>query len=184
MEIILPHAVRPYLVILSIAVSAICARAQAPVNDNCANAIPITVNSSCLMGSYTNENATTENTSVAPAPGCRNYGGSDVWFTAVMPASGALRVEAETIGYSLPPSVSVYSGTCGSFTELICYQVDPDKTIFNPALAGQTLYIRVFSYNSPVGHPFTLCLFEPSIPSNDDCANAITTTGGYELLEQ
>ncbi|MFT6210519.1 MAG: hypothetical protein ACJATE_001140, partial [Bacteroidia bacterium] len=45
------------------------------------------------MQSFDNENQTTENTQPAPNPGCGFFQGGDVWFIAVVPASGAMRIE-------------------------------------------------------------------------------------------
>ena len=47
---------------------------------------------------------------------------NDVWYTVVVPASGTLTVETDTTtGTTMMDSVlSVFSGTCGSLTEVGC----------------------------------------------------------------
>jgi len=149
---------------------------QSPVNDNCSNAVPISVGASCVLSNHTSLNATSEPTSVAPNPTCVGYSGGDVWFTAVMPASGALRVETTAGGIN--PQVAVYSGTCGAFTQLFCMQLDNDRTYNNPALAGQTVYIRIYTYGTSAGGTFNICLWEPPVPVNDNCADALPLTVG------
>ncbi len=143
-----------------------------PVNNNCSDAIILDVSDSCVSQTYTNAYASGEPLSVAPNPGCGFYAGGDVWFTATMPLSGALRIEITQV------QVAVYHGTCGAFTEISCLQLDPNRTILRPDLGGETIFIRAFTFNNEDGGPFTICLWEPPIPPNDDCANAIQLTVG------
>lgn len=143
------------------------------VNDDCANAIMLTVRSECTLQRYSNENATSEGSTIAPDPTCGSFVGSDVWFKTTMPASGALRVEVDNPFGAVPPSFTLYSGDCGGFQEIACARNDHDKTINNPSIAGALVFIRVYSYFSAVGRPFELCVYEPDIPSNDQCENAI-----------
>lgn len=145
-----------------------------PANNDCANATPLTVGSSCTFANYTTAYATPESISVAPNPTCGAYSGADVWFTTVVPATGLLRIE-KTTNYA---QITIYSGTCGNFTEESCYLLNNSKTLILPSLAGQTIYIRAYSYNNDDGGDFTLCLFEPTLPVNDNCANAIALTIG------
>ncbi|MDZ7604228.1 MAG: hypothetical protein U5K79_01280 [Cyclobacteriaceae bacterium] len=43
----------------------------------------------------------------------------------------------------------------------------------SPELAGEMLYIRVFSLNGAQGTSFNFCVWEPVLPLNDDCESAI-----------
>ncbi|MFN8366285.1 MAG: HYR domain-containing protein [Candidatus Kapaibacterium sp.] len=147
-----------------------------PAHDLCANAIPLTVGSTCSMSSFTNAYALAEATSVSPNPTCGFYAGGDVWHTFVMPTSGKLRVE-RTNG-TANAQIAVYQGTCGSMSQLFCMQLDGDRTYYNPSLAGQTLYMRVYNYNNEEGGTYSVCVWEPPIPVNDNCANAIPVTVG------
>ena len=56
-----------------------------PDNDDPCDAQSINVNSTCQFETFTNIGAT--NTIGAPAPGCANYQGSDVWFSFTVPLS-------------------------------------------------------------------------------------------------
>ena len=61
-----------------------------PNDEPCtATALPVNVN--CVFQTSTNDGAT--DTPGVPAPGCANYQGYDVWFSAVVPANGAVDVE-------------------------------------------------------------------------------------------
>jgi hypothetical protein len=64
------------------------------------------------MQSFDNENQTTENTQPAPNPGCGFFQGGDVWFIAVVPASGAMRIERPK--GTLNTQYTLYSGTYGN----------------------------------------------------------------------
>jgi len=150
----------------------------AQTNDNCASAIALQVGSSCNSSVFENVSATAEPVSVAPDPSCGVYKGGDVWFTLEMPSSGALRIETSNLASATPHSIVMYTGTCGAFTEIRCIQLDKQKTIFDPSLAGQTLYIRMYNYNSTNGSSFELCVWEPPIPFNDNCQAAIELTPG------
>lgn len=145
-----------------------------PINNNCADAIMLPVGNTCSMDTFTNAYATGEATSVAPNPTCGFYQGSDVWFKFVMPASGIVRIE-KTTNYA---QTTIYSGSCGNFTQIACLQLNNEKTIVDTSLAGDTLYLRTYSYSSEDGGQFSICLWEPTLPVNNDCANAIALPVG------
>lgn len=149
--------------------------AQQPINDSCAYAIYIPVIDSCHFVNYFSTNATSE-TGVAPNPSCGFYRGGDVWFNATMPASGALRIELENISGN--NQTAIYTGVCGNMQQITCLQLDVNRTVYRPDLAGASIYIRVYGYNSVNGGNFNICLWEPDIPVNNDCTNAIAINVG------
>jgi hypothetical protein len=151
---------------------------MAQMNDDCSGAIPLMINDTCSFSEFSNVNATSEADSLIQDPSCGVFRGGDVWFTVVMPASGALRIETENLERATPHSIVLYSGTCGSLTEVHCIQLDKQKTILQPSLAGQTLYIRMFNFGTSGGTRFKLCVWEPDIPLNDNCAAAIWVPPG------
>ncbi|MBK7763210.1 MAG: choice-of-anchor D domain-containing protein [Bacteroidetes bacterium] len=147
-----------------------------PENDSCAYATPLTVGSSCNFTTYSNIGCTAEASSVSPAPTCGFYQGGDVWFTLVMPASGHLIIERENYT-GMNAQFAVYTGTCGAMTQLKCAQLKSFINFHDHSLVGQTLYIRVWDYNSATeGGSFGICAWEPNTPENDFCANAIPIT--------
>ena len=146
---------------------------MAQINNDCANAIPLTVNTSCsITDTFTNLDATDDSLLIAPNPTCGAYKGADVWFTFQMPTSGVVRLEINGISVN-NQQYALYSGTCGNFTQIRCDQLDEQNTFNDPSYAGQTIYARVFRYNSSNGGTFTFCIWEPEVPTNEDCSNAI-----------
>jgi hypothetical protein len=151
-------------------------------NDNCQDALEIAVNNSCEMTTYSNAYATGEGTSIAPNPTCGFYSGGDVWFKLEMPASGAIRIERQNIS-GVNAQFALYSGVCGAFVQLTCAQLDAERTYINPALAGEEVYLRVFNYGSSTGGTFSLCVWEPEISTNNNCADALTLNVGTTCVK-
>ena len=135
-----------------------------PSNDNCSDATVLALNQECTPEDYSNKLSTAEEESVVPDPTCGFYQGGDTWFVFDAPASGQFRIDISSTNWSL------YQGSCGNFTELIC---DNAPMNFNdPNLGGETLYLRTFRFNSPQGTDFTLCIREIEAAANDNCADA------------
>jgi hypothetical protein len=130
---------------------------DAPPNDNCDDAITLTVSETCSFEAFDAFNATDE-VGVAADPTCGTYNGSDVWFTIDVPASGRFAIRRNNLsgnfGYSL------YSGSCGTFTAELC-STTPTQTIYiDPTLAGQTVYLRVYNQSNTANGMFELCVFQ------------------------
>jgi gliding motility-associated-like protein len=141
-----------------------------PANDECANASVLNVSTCCVMNAFTTISATAS--AGAPAPTCGAYTGGDVWFQAVVPASGHIVFETQTSNSSLDPSMSLYTGTCGSLMEINCNDnygssVDPliDASGLTP---GTTVYIRYWLNNGGVSN-FYICAYSPQI--QPPCSN-------------
>jgi hypothetical protein len=136
----------------------------AGINDDCSSAIPLTVTSACSYSTYTNA-AATASTGV-PAPGCANYLGNDVWFKAVVPATGILTVDTQT-GVITDSGMAFYSGTCGALTLIAC---DDDSSanglMSSITITGQTpgttIYIRVWEYGNDNNGTFGICATSPT----------------------
>ncbi|MFK7921541.1 MAG: T9SS type A sorting domain-containing protein [Bacteroidia bacterium] len=154
-----------------------------PVNLDCANATPISVGGNCTYQTFTNEYAGTSGDASAS---CGFYSGSDVWFSLTVPASGQLVIDQDNLGLS-NTAMAVYTGACGTLTEYDCNTNSspngnmPQVLINDPALANQPLLIQVYREGSVNGGTFQICAFEPSIPVNLDCANALTLTLANDL---
>jgi hypothetical protein len=148
-----------------------------PANDFCSQALALPVQSSCVPSiTYSTVGCTTEPTTIAPTPSCGFFDGSDLWFSFVMPASGHVRVE---LNDGSPATFSLYTGSCGAMQEIVCSYPKDFGNIHNHALAGQTVYVRVWYTNSsfiPVN--FTLCIWEPPTSEFDFCANALNIPVG------
>ncbi|MEM6343102.1 MAG: T9SS type A sorting domain-containing protein [Bacteroidota bacterium] len=151
-----------------------------PSNIDCANATPISVGGSCSYQTFTNEYATTSGDAT---PSCGFYNGFDVWFSLTVPASGQLVIDQDDDGLS-NTAMAVYTGSCGALTQYTCNTNGspngnmPQIVVNDPTLANQTLLIQVWRESSVNGGTFQICAFEPSIPSNIDCANATPISVG------
>ena len=88
-----------------------------PSNDEPCNATPLTVNTTCSYVNGTNALATAS--AGVPAPGCAGYSGGDVWFTAIVPASGNLYITTQA-NVMTDGGMAIYSGTCNNLTLIKC----------------------------------------------------------------
>lgn len=140
-----------------------------PSNDMCAGAIniPVTIGASCTGVTYTTVNGTNsgENTS------CFGYTSSaDVWFKFTVPASGALNIET-TSGALSDGVMQLYSGTCGSLTQIECDDDDGPGTMPVLNLTGLTpndvLYLMFWEYGGNNNGTFDICAWAPAPPATE-----------------
>ncbi len=151
--------------------------ASPPANDDPCNAIPLTVGTSCSYSTYTNAGATAS--TGVPAPGCANYSGGDVWFTATVPSSGRLVIDSNT-GVITDGGMAIYSGTCGSLTLIECDDDDSpnglmpmiDRSGLTP---GSTIWIRFWEYGNDNNGTFQICAYDPCGPT--PTCNSLIGTG-------
>ncbi|MEI8204635.1 MAG: T9SS type A sorting domain-containing protein [Bacteroidota bacterium] len=145
-----------------------------PINDDCLGAIPIIVDSICNYITYSNAGATAS--AGVPAPGCGNYYGGDIWFKAIVPASGHLVFVAEDLGIG-SSSMAIYIGNCDTLTLITCNSQSNNISVMPEInqyglIPGSTVYVRFWkNLNSTVGL-FGLCVFEPvPQPTQLACSN-------------
>ena len=144
------------------------AQSPIPLADECSTAILLSAGSSCSMTSYTTAGTTAS--SGVPNPNCSGYLGMDGWMQVIVPASGHLQFRlssATTTGWN------IYTSDCNTFTTLFCKNGNGFFNLHNPALAGTTLYIRVYRWNQPSAVQFDFCVWEPSTVDHDFCTNAL-----------
>jgi hypothetical protein len=139
-----------------------------PANDNCANAISLTVaDGSCGTPTLTTNQGATDSGEAAPS--CASYSGGDVWFTITVPASGSVTVETSSVAGSdlSDTGMSVYSGTCGALTEIDCNDDGGSGTFSKIELSnqnpGDVLYVRVWEYNNDAFGEFNVCAYDPTV---------------------
>ncbi|MBK8948717.1 MAG: T9SS type A sorting domain-containing protein [Flavobacteriales bacterium] len=159
-------------------------RGGAPVNDNCAGAINLTVGATC--------NPVTGNTAGATnslaAISCNTFTGDaddDVWYKFTATAT-ALTVRVDG-SLDFDAVVDVRSGACNG-TNIGCADATVEDGIEQVSLAGLTVgatyYVRVYDYYTGAAPTtdLTICVFgTPPPPSNDQCANVVAqnlTIGG------
>lgn len=166
-----------------------------PTNDNPCSAIQLpVVTTTCNYLQFSNVNATSTNSSLAPTPSnCAGgsgamiggYGASskDVWFKITVPASGKLYIQAKPnigSGAITDGVMALYSASsCSALTQIACaddYPLYPGGTHDNLPLISatglapmSTVYLRYWGYGSAQG-TFGLCV---TTSDNDNCANAL-----------
>lgn len=123
-----------------------------PANDNCSGATPLTIGTDFTSGAVTSVN--TEAMTDGTLPSCNSDATENVWFSVVVPQSGNITIETrEAAGSSFgDSSLSVYSGACGSLTEIGCNDDGGDGFFSLISLTGQTpgatLYVSAWKYDS------------------------------------
>ena len=171
--------------------------AQAPINDECVNAIDLGDSFVCNDSVYTNVNATASDIGIDNQPSCSaNPASRDVWFqfTATDTISD-YTVEFAGVGADglVNPLVTIYRGDCAfdGLQELACFQADPGELDGRIDLEGLTVgityYIRVSDYSAtatPNSGDFTLCVREIDPINTIDqggstlCSGVLTDSGG------
>jgi len=151
----------------------------APANDECATAVVITpgaeFSTSPQMGSLISATASTG----APAPGCANLAGGDVWFSFVVPASGNITVETNSIEDDVltDTGLALYSGACGSLALISCNDDSSEDGAFSLLILtgrtpGEVIYARVWEYSGDVQGNFMISAYDASLraPGFDNTA--------------
>jgi large repetitive protein len=108
-----------------------------PVNNLCSGAIPL------VNGSFHSTEGATGDT-----PDCYYKTKQDVWFTTVATHT-KMNIYVENL--STNSAITVYSGTCGSLTQIGCsysiaqFGLKNNSVILTGLTVGQTYYVRVIS---------------------------------------
>lgn len=157
-----------------------------PANDNCANAVALTVNSDMNCGVTTAGNtlgATNSGITMVSPCSTTAVGDDDVWYSFVA-TSTTHQVALSNVVSTGPTSTTdayfqVLSGACGSQTSVLCS--DPNAAMVSGLTVGQTYYVRVFTFGESTSGgrniSFNICIgTPPPPPANDNCANATALT--------
>ncbi|MES2838521.1 MAG: gliding motility-associated C-terminal domain-containing protein [Bacteroidota bacterium] len=153
-----------------------------PANDECISAIAINTNETCT---YTAGTTRFSSASPQTVPSCATTEqvNDDVWYSFVADKS-VLVVKLQGLN-NFNPAYAVYSGNCGSLTEVSCVNANAtlggleNKTITSYTI-GQTYYVRVYSaqttFPTTSTSNFQLCVNWG--PQNDECAGAFSVPVG------
>ncbi len=146
-----------------------------PNNDNCAGAIQINA------GGTFNENViVTSNVGGSTITGltynCQTNRVDDVWYSLVVPNTTTLTLETAGVEGSLMNDtvMSVFSGTCGAFTEIGCNDDitagtnNFSKINLTGLTPGQIIYIGVWRYSFGTGadDSFQLSAYDASLANS------------------
>lgn len=116
-------------------------------NNECSNAISLTVGSSSFNDFPVNVNLTSATNSGVPTPTCGNFQGGDIWYTVTVPASGNLVIETGGAG-AYDTGLEVYTGSCGTLSLVTCDDNtgngDYSKILLLSQTPGTVLYVRTW----------------------------------------
>ncbi|MGB2984943.1 MAG: hypothetical protein WBE26_03590, partial [Phycisphaerae bacterium] len=154
----------------------ITVRPPVPPNDSCYYATVIT--STPYNPLLLNTESATSSTSdpyQSCSSGGSNKNSNTVWYRYTPPCNGTINVS--TCGSNYNTVLSVYTGSCGSFTEIACNDNSCGWQSEINGLAvsgGQAYYIEVSDWNLPGGGDLDFHLdFTGDLPPNDECEGAI-----------
>lgn len=174
-----------------------------PTNDDPCGAIALNVNAgSCSYQTAVLGTSTTATPGI-PAPGCSSLG-PDVWFTAVVPASGRLIIDMSAAGGPTDMGMAWYTApSCaGPFTLIECDDDDsqngalsmicrtgvictvPGDCQQNATLTpGTVVYVRIWEYGGGTFGPFDICAYEPSAPGAPSTCASSTLIGALPYTD-
>jgi hypothetical protein len=144
--------------------------AAPPANDNCSTPVALTLGGTFAQNAIqgTTSGATNTPALVASCLLTPTNVGGNVWYTAVVPASGNLTIETDAVSGSLLTDtvVSVFTD-CSSTTSIGC---DDDtgngnfsKIILTGQTPGATLYISVWKYSTATDGTFQISAYDASV---------------------
>jgi hypothetical protein len=157
----------------------ICVRCIAPANDDCQNAISLTVNTGETCVTSTNGTSVGASQTLA---GCAGSAEDDVWYKFVATAtSHKIELTETTLGDGV---FEVFSGTCGSLNSMGCVDYwtgTSEYSVFHNLTIGATYFIRVYDFDLTGDGTFSLCVttaFDPcsSIGTIASCGASTSAT--------
>ncbi|AWH86600.1 hypothetical protein HYN59_16450 [Flavobacterium album] len=146
-----------------------------PINDLCADAIPLTPGTTCSYTTGTFNGATI--TGVGPS--CSSGASQDVWYKFT--ATDVTMSVGLNANSSLNHGFEIYQGGC-SGTQVACTNAYPsgwgENYFNNNFIVGQEYHIRVFNVGTAATSTFQICVTKYPTPANDLCTNAQQLTPG------
>ena len=150
-----------------------------PANDDCLNAIALTPGAVFGDNDIVGTNFAAAASVGETAPGCANYLGGDIWYSAVVPASGSLTFELNTnVGGITDGAGAVYSGSCGALVLVDCDDSSSATPNDQPLISvtgrtpGEVLYFRVWESGNDISGTFLVSAYDASLSSGSfDNAN-------------
>jgi len=158
--------------------------AEAPINDECDNAIALTVNGDLACGEVT-AGTTAGATASSQEDDVTGTPDNDVWFSFVA-TSEAHRISltnvTAVIGTSIDMGMGLYNGMAGCEDLVLVDDSDPNTLNASGLTIGDTYYVRVYGWSltNTAQTNFDICVGTtpppPPAPINDECDNAIVLT--------
>lgn len=150
----------------------------APANDDCTDAVTLTVNPDMNCGSVASGYTLGASDSGLLTDPCYGDADDDVWFkfTATGTSHVVTLSNVVSIGSDFNDEAyyQVFSGDCANLVSTVCGYGGME--ILTGLTAGNTYYIRVYSYGGAgEAQSFNLCVGTiPPPPANDECSGALT----------
>ncbi|NMH24584.1 IPT/TIG domain-containing protein, partial [Flavobacterium solisilvae] len=154
-----------------------------PISDLCANATPLTVNTSC---STTNFNITNAFTDDGPAP-CNGTSYKDGWYTFTTDADTYYVTAQGQSNDTKQFGLALYTGTCGALTQVSCTVPGANNAnLTNISVLPNTTYLlRIMRTGGNNFMNGTICVFksELTVPSSGNnsytmCSGNLYDSGG------
>lgn len=148
-----------------------------PGNDECANATLLSVNASNVCTSSVAGTIQCASASAEANTCGATLDDDDVWYKFVATKTTHLISLFNITGSQTDMYIALYSGACGSLTNLSC--LNDDQSTVTGLTIGNTYYARVYTNTTTAGQTttFNICVGSiPIAPSNDECVNATTIT--------
>ena len=140
------------------------------INDDCSGALFAPVNSSSVCQQIITGTIAGATASIPGinAP-CVGTSDDDVWFQFIA-TNTYLNISLQNVtGSTTNLNYAVYSGQCGTLTQVFCSPANALSNVANNLVVGQTYFIRVYSFaNTPQTSTFDLCITTPSTCSNSN----------------
>ncbi len=147
-----------------------------PSNDNCANATSLTASTGITCNAVAGSTLGATATAGETAPTCSATGiNDDVWYSFTATATSHY---VSILNATNTTAAAVYSGACGSLVQVSCANT---TTAATGLTIGSVYYVRVYTTvaTATTYSNFDICVTGP--PTNDECANATTITGGVSV---
>ena len=159
-----------------------CGASSGPANDNCAGAITLIQNTSCISTAGTSVGASQ---TIAPSTcsGFTSTSALDVWYKFVATSSNPTIQVAGGTGFDAV--LELRSGTCnGTFVQCVDATGSGSiETIVTSGLTiGATYLVRVYGWAGGTG-TFNICVFggAPPPPVNDNCPGTTLTVNAAPI---
>jgi hypothetical protein len=156
--------------------------AQIPVNNTCITATTLSYNGACVNGTNTGANTTADGilappTCFTPSGGQADWNES-VWYSITIPAGQSSLLITITAGTLNAASMALYSGSCGSLTQIGC--ADNTLSLAITSIAPGTYYLMLDGNAATDG---TFCIAaQPTLANDNRCSAISLTVGGSCIL--
>lgn len=171
-----------FFTLFVINITAVANNIFAPVNDNCANATTLTVNSgtACTATSLASFSAAT----VSPEGNtCTPATTGDIWYQFTATATSHTVALSNFTGTPQPVAMVLYEGAdCGTLTQMYC---SINNVILATSLTvGNTYKLRLYfntANPSLTATTFNVCVTTPPPPSGNNQSDCVITTINFDF---